>query len=91
MRNRQDGGVRDSSEGNRRRKSFESLGGNDELSVSVAAHAIDSAGGASSDGICVASGMLCGDRDGAIRAADDGPVVIEGVCGAEIDDEASVL
>jgi hypothetical protein len=35
--------------------------------------------------------MLCGDSDGAIGSADDGTLVIEGVFGAKIDDEASVL
>ena len=69
----------------------ELVGGNDELSVSVAAHAIDSARGTSSHGVGVAAGMLCSYGDGAIGAADDGAIVIEGVFGSKIDDKASVL
>ena len=71
--------------------SQKSVGGNDELGVSVAAHAIDSAGGTSSDGVGVAARVLCGNGDRAIRAADDGTIVIEGVFSTKIDDEASVL
>ena len=70
---------------------WKSVGGNNELRVSIAAHAIDRAGGASSDRVGVAAGMLGRDGDGAIGAADDGTLVIEGVCGAKIDDEARVL
>jgi hypothetical protein len=62
---------------------WKSIGGNDELSISIAAHAIDRAGGASSDGVGVTAGMLCRDGDGAIGAADDGTLVIEGGCGAK--------
>jgi hypothetical protein len=43
-----------------------SVGRNNELGVGVTAHAIDSTGGASSDGISVAAGMLGSYGDGAI-------------------------
>jgi hypothetical protein len=66
------------------------IGGNDELGVSIAAHAVNGAGGASSNCVSVAAGMLSGDGDGAIRAADDGTLMIEGVFGAEINDEPRV-
>jgi hypothetical protein len=59
--------------------SQESVGGNDELGFSVAAHAIDSAGGTSSDRVGVAARVLCGNGNRAIRAADDRTIVIEGV------------
>jgi hypothetical protein len=68
-----------------------SIGGNDELSVGVAAHAVDGAGGASSDGIGIAAGMLGGDGDGTIGTTHDDTVVIEGIGGAEVDDEAGVF
>jgi hypothetical protein len=42
------------------------VGGNDELRVVLAAHAVDGAGGASTNGVGVATGMLGDDRDGAI-------------------------
>jgi len=60
------------------------------LGVGVAAHPINRARGASSYGIGVAARMLCGDGYWAIRATDDGSVVIEGVFAAKIDDKARV-
>ena len=35
--------------------------------------------------------MFCGDGDGAIRATDDGAIVIEGIGVAEVDDGAGVF
>ena len=67
------------------------VAGNDELSVSVAAHAIDRAGGASADGIRVATWMLGSDGDGTIRAANDGAFVVNGIVLPEINDETCVL
>jgi len=51
------------------RASLELVGGNDQLGVGVAAHPVDSAGGASSDGIGVAARTLGRDGDRAIGAA----------------------
>src|SRR6266550_2895528 len=42
-------------------------------------------------GVGVAAGMLGGEGNGAIRAAYDGALVIEGIGSAEVDDEAGVL
>ena len=67
------------------------VAGNDELSISVAAHAIDRAGGASADGIRVATWMFGSDGDGTIRAANDGAFVVKGIVLPEINDETCVL
>lgn len=71
-----------------RRTSLELVGGNDQLGVGVTAHPVDSAGGASSDGIGVAARMLGRDGDRAIGTAQDGTFVIERIVGAEVDDKA---
>jgi hypothetical protein len=73
------------------RLSRELVGGNDELGVSVAAHAVDGAGNASAHGVGVAAGMLGGDGDRPIGTTYDGTFVVEGIGAAEVDDEASVL
>ena len=70
---------------------WELVCGNDQLGVGVATHPVDGAGCASADGVGVAAGMLGGDGNGAIRAAYDGALVIEGIGSAEVDDEAGVL
>ena len=75
----------------RPRNERELVSGNDQLGVGVAAHPVDGAGGASADGVGVAAGMLGGEGNGAIRAAYDGALVIEGIGSAEVDDEAGVL
>ena len=67
------------------------VGGNDDLGVGVAAHAVDGTGGASADGIGIAARMFGGDGDRAIRAAYDGAFVIERIGAAEVDDEAGIL
>ena len=69
----------------------ELVGGNDELGVALAAHAVDGAGGASANGVGVAPGKFGSDGDGTISAAHDGALVIEGVGAAEVNDEAGVL
>lgn len=61
------------------------------MSVGVAAHAIDRAGGASADGIRVATWMFGGDGDGTIRAANDRTFVGKGILLAEVNDETSVF
>lgn len=71
-----------------RRISRELVGGNDQLGVGVAAHPVDSAGGASTDGVGVAARMLSGDGDRAIGATQDGTVVVERIVAAEVDDKA---
>jgi hypothetical protein len=70
---------------------WKSVSGNNQLGVSVAAHAVDRAGRASADGVGVATRMLGGDGNGAIRAAYDGALMIEWVGAAVIDHEARVL
>jgi len=70
---------------------WELVGGNDELSVGVTAHAVDRAGGASAHGIGVAAWVFGRDGDRAIRAADDGAIVVKGVVLAKIDDKTRVL
>lgn len=67
------------------------LGGNDELSDGVAAHAVDRARGASTDGILVATGVFGGDGDGTIRAANDRTFVVKGVVFTEVNHETGVL
>ena len=67
------------------------VGGNDELSVSVAAHAVDGARGASTDGVGVAARMFGGDGDRAICAANDGTFVVKRIGTPEVDDETGVL
>ena len=69
----------------------ESVGRNNQLGVGVAAHTVDSTRGASSDRIGVAAWMLGGHGNGAIRAAQDGTLVIKWIGTVEVDDEASVL
>jgi hypothetical protein len=73
------------------RMSRELVGRNNELGDRVAAHAIDCAGDASSDGVGVAAGMLSGHCDGAIGTAYDGAFMIEGIGATEVDDEPGVL
>src|SRR5467141_1138537 len=65
--------------------------GDDELYVGLAAHAVDGTGPASSGGVLVASGLFGHNRDGAVRAADDGSRRIKRRCGAKVDDEAYVF
>jgi len=67
------------------------LGGNDELSDGVAAHAVDRARRARADGILVATGVFGGDGDGTIRAANDRTFVVKGVVFAEVNHETGVL
>src|SRR5208283_125896 len=74
-----------------RRMCRELVGGNDELGVALAAHAINGSCSASPNGIGVAARMLGGDGDGSISAARDGAFVIEGIGAAEINDEARVF
>ena len=64
---------------------------NDQLGVGVATHPVDSAGRASPDRVRVATGMLGGDGNGAIRAAYDCTLVIKRVGAAVVDHEARVL
>ena len=64
---------------------------NDQLGVGIAAHSVDCAGRASSDGISVAAGMLGGDGNGTIRAAYDGARMIKGIGTSEVDNEARVI
>jgi len=73
------------------RSSEESIGGNDELGVGLATHAVDGAGGASANRVGVTAGMLGDHSDGTIRTAHDGALVIEGIGAAEVNDEAGVL
>ena len=61
------------------------------MRVSVAAHAMDRAGGASADGIRVATWMFGSDGDGTIRAANDGAFVVKGIVLLEINDETGIL
>jgi len=83
-------GCRNVSKGRPGRRQ-ESVGGNDELRVSVAAHAANGAGGASADGIGVATRMLGDDGDGAICAANDGTFMVKGIVLTEVDDETGVF
>jgi|SRR6516164_6011600 len=71
--------------------SRELVGGNDKLRVGVAAHAVDSACGASTDGVSVAAGVPGGNGDRTIGAAHDRAFVIKGIGAAEVNDEAGVL
>ncbi len=71
--------------------SRELVGGDDELGVGIAAHAVNGAGSTSANGVGVATGMLGGDGDGTIGAAHDSALVIEGIGVAEIDDKAGVF
>jgi len=73
-----------------RRASRELVGGNDQLGVGVAAHPIDSAGGAGSDGVGIAASMLGRDGNGPIGSTYYGALVIEGIGATEVDDEAGV-
>ena len=52
---------------------------------------MDGAGGASADGISVATRMFGGDSNGAFRAARDGTLVVKGIVFAKIDDKTDVL
>ena len=61
------------------------------MSVSVAAHAVDRAGGAGADGVGVATRMFGGDGDGTIRAADDGTFVVKRIVLTEVNDETDAL
>ena len=61
------------------------------MSVGVAAHAVDRAGGASTDGIRVATRMFGRDGYGAICAANDGTFVVKGIFLPKINDKARVL
>ncbi len=61
------------------------------MGVGVAAHAVDGAGRASSDGVAVATGMLGRDGNGAIRSSYDRAIVIEWIGAAIVDHEARVL
>jgi hypothetical protein len=70
---------------------LELVGGNDELSVGVAAHAIDRAGGASANRKGVATWMFGSDGDGTIRAANDGTFVVKGVVLTKVNNETGVL
>ena len=70
---------------------MELVGGNDELSVGVAAHAIHRAGGASANRIGVTTWMFGGDVDGTIRAANDGTLVVKGVVLTEVNNKTGVL
>jgi len=72
-------------------RSRELVGGNDELGVGIAAHAVDGAGSASTNRIGVAAGMFGDDSDGTIRTAHDGTLVIEGIGAAEVNNEAGIL
>src|SRR5260370_18789754 len=69
----------------------ELVSGNDELGGGIATHAVDGAGGTSTNGVGVAAGMLSSDGDGTIGPTHDGTFVIKGIGAAEVDDEASVL
>jgi hypothetical protein len=69
----------------------ESVRRNNQLGVGVAAHTVDSTGGASSDGIGVTAWMFGGDGNGAIRAAYDSTLVIKRINTSEVDDEAGIL
>jgi hypothetical protein len=71
--------------------SRELVGGNNELSVGVAAHAVDGAGSASANGIGVTARMLGGNGDGTISAAHDRAFMVKGIGAAEVNDEARVL
>lgn len=66
------------------------VGGDDELRVGVAAHAVDSPGSASANGIGVAAGMLGSNGDGSISAAHDGALVIKGIGATEVNHEAGI-
>ena len=61
------------------------------MSVSVAAHAVDRAGGAGADGVGVATRMFGGDGDGTIRAAANGTFVVKRIVLAEVNDETDAL
>lgn len=63
----------------------------DELSVGVAAHSVDGARRAGSNGIGVATRMLRCDGDGAIRTTNNGVLVIERIGFAEVNNEAGVF
>ena len=67
------------------------VGGNDQLSDGVAAHAVDGARGASADRICIATRMFGSDGNSALRAARDGTFVVKGIVFAKVDDKADVL
>lgn len=69
----------------------ELVGGNDELTGRVAAHAANGAGGASADGIVIATRMFGGDGDRAICAANNGTFVVKGIVLTEVDDETGVF
>jgi hypothetical protein len=73
-----------------RRTKLELVGGDDELGVGVAAHAVDGAGSASANRIGVAAGMFGDHGDGTVSAAHDGALVIEGIGAPEIDDKTGV-
>jgi hypothetical protein len=64
-------------------------GGYDELADGIAAHAVDSAAGASADSVGVAAGTLGGNLDRAISAPHDNTFVIEGAGFAEVDNKSS--
>ena len=67
------------------------VGGDDELSVGVAAHAVDRAGSASADGVRVAAGMFGRDGYGTICTANYGTFVVKGIFLPEINDETRIL
>ena len=57
----------------------------------VAAHAVDRSGCARANRIGIAARILGGYRDGPIRTAHDGALVVKRIGAAEIEDEAGVL
>lgn len=71
--------------------SQELVSGDDELRVGIAAHAVDCACGASTDGVSVAAGMLGGNGDGTISATHDRALVVKWIGAAEVNDEAGIL
>jgi len=72
-------------------RGVELVGGNDELSVGVAAHAIDRTRRASAKGIRVATRMFGRDGYGTICAANERTFVVEGIVLPEINDKTCVL
>ena len=61
------------------------------MGLGVAAHAVHSASGAGSNRVCIAARMFSRDGNRTIGATDNGPLMIERIGAAEIDDKAGVL
>jgi hypothetical protein len=69
----------------------ELVGGNDELSVGVAAHTVDGARDTCADGVGVTARMLGRDSDRPIRAANNRTLVVKRIRLVEVDDETRVF